>query len=1716
MSEDHKRTAAKLWTEAARADCQCRLLKRMKDKKLGSHQVDKFLESLKTQFKHVGQESNHTFEDRVRQEVLAQKVKDARKCLKLARRKKEEHRRQLRSTFDVKSWKNKNIIKHSKQESDKVYSDLIDIHDKKLKFLTRKKENKVKSSVNSKSSLPPEISKYSDLKCFDPGLTEDKSKDFKKDIPILAVGVTIDDEEKEILKLPPKFSINKNLNVEEFELAIEEMNVKIRWENSKKDLESIDEENDDPDPDAEEALSLIEATSRQVFDQSTKTFTNTRRRATDLPGNTRVHLLKALSADMEARLQLRKEQFIDVFNDHVKHNCNSKGNQKNNLTKAQSNVMIKLQKRMKNGELVVTPTDKTGCLSVIDRAIYEQMGAQHTKDDKEVSLQEVKEIQRKIMGHCSLWTRFSSMGTAWGHEDRVKEVLVTNTCNVAPMYLLTKDHEVVKPGQLPASRPVVSSREGMSYPFSNIISDVIEPLASNIPENSDVVSTEDLLSKIDRLNEQLHKEGLTAEPQTPKGDEVGGEGGCDQLVNDGREFVMIGADAEKLYPSLNHHRTAQAIYEAALITPIEWEDFQWQEQAKYIAVCMDQDEYTECGVARLIPTRKSNNGVKPQINGEEMVTGVGRNKSSSWVPKDTVPTRNERRLLIATCLKIAVLAFLKLHVYQFMGKLFLQMDGGPIGERATACTAKVRMAIWTRKVKQFLRINSVQVFLMMLYVDDARYFMMSIQLGIIFNKKSGKLEFSEEQMMTDKLMNLTPKQKTCQVLLQIMNHMEPDLSFTVESTDDFESARLPTLDTEMWTEKQLSQSGDEVPMIKYSFFRKPLATPYVVMENTALSWNSRRAILSQEVLRRGFHLHPELPHEEKMQKLGEFQELMRNSGYTWAQIREVMTSGLMGLERKTKEAKVQNTNLHRSSEESATARCHRKLLGKSSWFKPKTKTAPKPQPQRASREERGKKVRNPSKHAASSQLQQPKAPAPPCSVIFCPRTPGGELVNKLRAKEQELAPLLKHRMKIVEESGTPVKQILCPSNPWAHMPCNRWECLVCNKKVPGEEKASGNCYKRNVIYSNQCLICKDLGITTHYVGDSGRSCYERTREHLSDARSVKGKKTSHIRDHLKTAHPEINVRDRIQLMNSFQMRILKEARSPLARQLGEALTIRRAGQKGDTVLNGKEEYTRCFIPMITVEGGPIKKPKSPQSQPLTRPTQPPDLQHLHLDPATANLTSGNQGCKRKPDDSHPATAKKVKLSCHPTTNTPIFLSPPHPNPHPSTELTNSPDQPLSSNPVESQLSPIPEFQDDDIFLEVPLDALKSPDSPDPILAPLPNLYLNTTTPPHPPIPSDSPGNLEIQAMTQLIHPPSPDSHQDLANTTNQSPSPMVNPTSPSEIQITLPDPKEAQCYNVSPPSTSNSTFSPDKLSTPDQLSCTAGSPTKPRSSDALDSVKDSTEILNYLTDPAPTRTQLNTTFNEVPSHNRCTDNFKTPRVENDHNALRIINSIINEVITDSESQSERLLLEFEDTDYLMLEYKEECRSLKPKKSPKGKFRKGKGKAFEFEMSLVERRIQEFFMFLGISLRKGFRETPPCPEYKGGIKRLRNGRKVKSIQRITEPDTHDGFATNIMPADMISTRDAKSDDTPDPNGIQGSEEPMDTTPDILSHPVMLARLMNPATPPRPKPRRTKPRRLPEGTPKISTFLVKKERAGSRDRALPHDPENPPGQKPTIDR
>ena len=53
---------------------------------------------------------------------------------------------------------------------------------------------------------------------------------------------------------------------------------------------------------------------------------------------------------------------------------------------------------------------------------------------------------------------------------------------------------------------------------------------------------------------------------------------------------------------------------------------------------------------------------------------------------------------------------------------------------------------------------------------------------------------------------------------------------------------------------------------------------------------------------------------------------------------------------------------------------------------------------------------------------------------------------------------------------------------------------------------------------------------------------------------------------------------------SFTMKIVKFYRTPLARQVAEAIRIRRRGGEG-AILNSKGEFSRCHIPRLRLEDG---------------------------------------------------------------------------------------------------------------------------------------------------------------------------------------------------------------------------------------------------------------------------------------------------------------------------------------------------------------------------------------------------------------------------------------------------------------------------------------------------------------------------------------------------
>ena len=60
---------------------------------------------------------------------------------------------------------------------------------------------------------------------------------------------------------------------------------------------------------------------------------------------------------------------------------------------------------------------------------------------------------------------------------------------------MIKEHKVTKPGQLPKTRPVVSSQNDMNCKLSYIISEILEPMAETAETSIEVISSEGLLKK---------------------------------------------------------------------------------------------------------------------------------------------------------------------------------------------------------------------------------------------------------------------------------------------------------------------------------------------------------------------------------------------------------------------------------------------------------------------------------------------------------------------------------------------------------------------------------------------------------------------------------------------------------------------------------------------------------------------------------------------------------------------------------------------------------------------------------------------------------------------------------------------------------------------------------------------------------------------------------------------------------------------------------------------------------------------------------------------------------------------------------------------------------------------------------------------------------------------------------------------------------------------
>ena len=115
------------------------------------------------------------------------------------------------------------------------------------------------------------------------------------------------------------------------------------------------------------------------------------------------------------------------------------------------------------------------------------------------------------------------------------------------------------------------------------------------------------------------------------------------------------------------------------------------------------------------------------------------------------------------------------------------------------------------------------------------------------------------------------------------------------------------------------------------------------------------------------------------------------------------------------------------------------------------------------------------------------------AVMFVPYTPGSKLVRALQEAEDKWAELLNHpKWRMVERSGSKLKDLLSNTTPWDNNYCGRQDCWVCETNPEAGPKS---CWTENTTYKISCKQCTLEGTSAEYYAETACTIYQRTKEH---------------------------------------------------------------------------------------------------------------------------------------------------------------------------------------------------------------------------------------------------------------------------------------------------------------------------------------------------------------------------------------------------------------------------------------------------------------------------------------------------------------------------------------------------------------------------------------------------------------------------------------------
>ena len=967
-------------------------------------------------------------------------------------------------------------------------------------------------------------------KVRDEDLAEVGEVDLSKNYEVYG-DIELRSEEIECLNLGPKFMVVPKLNTEDFEVELELECVKARME--LKNREEVKKEDGTvSEIDLEwhkrqyrERKDICYERNEVWFDRGPERVLDmSKMRVTDAKYNIRSDPTRAAPPGQEVFIQGRRMDLLGQFQRYRESECNEKGEQNiTNMSVTQVEGRDMLQKRVKNGEVVVTMTDKSGKFAVVQSEMYREAVKVHLNDTEiewkgpARGVDGVEEKELLLSRHAVQLTKVFKMGTKHGQETRIHQAFTSRGGRPGPLYVLVKDHKKTPEGQsMPPTRPVCNARGGPGSRLSNLLSTILNKCTDASKPETECTSTEDALRTILETNRRIAEQSA-----------VDGE-----FKNEMEEMIVMSLDVKALYPSLRvrdvKEIVAEYIQEVLDGGKLVMEEIDWYEAGKYLAVTMSKTEQARLGLKDIIPRRTAGENpsgpkITPNYWESEFIgkKDEGGERREKWI-RGPEPDKKRGHKMIAWTIAIAVETSMSNHMYRFDGKFYHQKDGGPIGDELTQAAARMVMVWFDRRMIDRCQTLGIVLPYYTRYVDD-------INNGIIPHPNGTRLADGELRLVNECIEadESKPRDQVAACLLKtIANSIREMLQFEEEVGSMYDDGKLPTLDLKLWT----MLSGDII-QIRHEFYKKPMASKATLLKNTAYPEGQIKAVMTQEVLRRLRNCSPESTWEQRGTHLTEFACSLKASGHEEAFRIEVFNKAVKKFKQELREHQCGRRDLYRSKDEKEREK-HLKggKATKDSWFK-------------SISTKEGEKV---------------------TSVFTVPYT-GGKLGKSLQAQLDGWKRPKGVRVKVQEGGGEKLKNMLMRQDPFPKESCGRTDC-------PLGAKCRERCYQGHVNYEMRCVECEKKrkaegeGKEYVYYGESSRGCYVRNQGHKEAYGKKEGSEDGFMWNHAKEVH-------RYRKDLKFVMKRAAVDKEPMRRVLRESVKINEAkDERRVALMNSKNEY----------------------------------------------------------------------------------------------------------------------------------------------------------------------------------------------------------------------------------------------------------------------------------------------------------------------------------------------------------------------------------------------------------------------------------------------------------------------------------------------------------------------------------------------------------------